>query len=300
MADNQGIISSIKTCVSIGKKVLDALDNAKANPGAVNALLERYEKIGMDIETKLPHVDQASKVWVSAMENLTQYFKFSQRGLHDIQRVAERSRLHPVSLLIENPTAAEALRITAALDKIEDSLLSIDGFAAMRLAVVDQNRDVSLLIQGMGSPQALIDTVLAVEHRILQKRPVAIYELHEVIAQGIREGMQAFYLLHSAPGERDRCVKRYSGRNDTEEEGAEEVFRALDQTVELLTKRICESIPPSEYINDAVVLRMEGIWKSWQINLHNIIIKNRETVLGYLRVEIGREVPGLCCKPHFA
>jgi hypothetical protein len=174
MTDVQGIISSIKTCVSIGKRVLDALDNAKANPGAVNVLLERYEKIGVDIETKLPHVDQASQVWVRVMENMTRYFTFAQRELHDIQRVAERSRLHPVSLLIANPTAAKALRLTAALDKIEDSMLSIDGFAPMRLAVVDQNRDVALLIQGMGSPQARIDTVLAVERRILRKRPVAI------------------------------------------------------------------------------------------------------------------------------
>jgi hypothetical protein len=55
-----------------------------------------------------------------------------------------------MSLFIENPTAAKALRLTAALDKIEDSLLSIDGFAAMQLAVVDQNRDFALLIQGMG------------------------------------------------------------------------------------------------------------------------------------------------------
>jgi hypothetical protein len=43
--------------------------------------------------------------------------------------------------------------------------------------------------------------------------------------------MQASYLLNSAPGERDRCVKGFSGRDDTEEERAEEVFRALDQTV---------------------------------------------------------------------
>jgi hypothetical protein len=70
MADVQGIISSIKTCVSIGKQVLDALDNAKANPGAVNVLFERYEKIGMDIETQLPHVDQASQVWVRAIKKL--------------------------------------------------------------------------------------------------------------------------------------------------------------------------------------------------------------------------------------
>jgi hypothetical protein len=70
MADVQGIISSIKTCVSIGKQVLDALDNAKANPGAVNVLLERYENIGMDIETQLPHVDQASQVWVRAIKKL--------------------------------------------------------------------------------------------------------------------------------------------------------------------------------------------------------------------------------------
>jgi hypothetical protein len=38
---------------------------------------------------------------------------------------------------------------------------------------------------------------------------------------------------------------------------------------------------------------MEEIWKSWQINLHNIIVKNRETVLGYLRVEIGRGSTGI-------
>jgi hypothetical protein len=38
---------------------------------------------------------------------------------------------------------------------------------------------------------------------------------------------------------------------------------------------------------------MEEICKSWQINLHNIIVKNRETVLGYLRVEIGRGSTGI-------
>jgi hypothetical protein len=108
--------------------------------------------------------------------------------------------------------------------------------------------------------------------------------------------MQASHLLNSAPGERDRCVQVFSGRNDTEEEGAEEVFRALDQTVYLLTNRLCESISPGE----DKLLRMEEIWKSWQINLHNIIVKNRETVLGCLHVEIGRGVPGLCCKPQFA
>jgi TPR repeat protein len=297
MADVPGIISSIKTCVCICKQVLAALENDEKNPGAVRLLVERYEKIGMDIETQLPHVDQASQVWVHAMEKLTRYFTFAQRELHDIRRVAERSRLHPVSLLRANPTAAKALRLTAALDKIEDSLLSIDGFAAMRLAVVDQNRDFSLLLQGMGSLQTRIDTVLAVERRILQERPVTIYELQEFIAQGIREGMQASYLLHSAPGERDRFDKGFSGRNDAEEEEkAEERVRALDETVESLTKCICESISAAENTNDAVILRMEGIWKPWQISLRNISVETRKTFLGHLPVEIGRGSTGTVYK----
>jgi serine/threonine protein kinase len=70
----------------------------------------------------------------------------------------------------------------------------------------------------------------------------------------------------------------------------------MDQTRKFLTKRICESIHPGEDINDAVVLRMDGIWKSCQINLHNIIVKNRETVLGYLPVEIGRGSTGIVLK----
>jgi hypothetical protein len=74
----------------------------------------------------------------------------------------------------------------------------------------------------------------------------------------------------------------------------------MDQTRKFLTKRICESIHPGEDINDAVVLRMDGIWKSCQINLHNIIVKNRETVLGYLPVEIGRGSTGIVLKAHFA